>query len=706
MKKYLMFMILSALILGSCAEPEKENPFFSDYETPFGVPPFDKIENEHFEPAILKAIEEHAAEVQAIIDNPEPATFENTIEALDYSGDLLSKVLRVFGNFNSSLTSPELQEIAQNMSPKLSEHSSNISLNLDLFARIQTVYEQKDNLNLSPEQMKLLTETHKGFVRSGANLPAEQQERLREINADLSMLTLQFGQNVLGDTNGFTMVVDNEEDLAGLPDSSIEAASELAKSMDMEGKWVFTLQNPSVMPFLYNADNRELRKKMQQAHINRGNNDNEYNNSDILANIANLRLERAQMMGYDNHAAFSLEETMTKNTETVMNFVDQVWQPAIALAKTEAQQLQEMIYEDGHDFELEQWDWRYYAEKVRRTKYDLDEQEVRQYFELNTVRNGVFMVVDKLWGLQFVERTDVPKYHPDVQVFEVLEADGSHIGILYMDFHPRDSKRSGAWMSSYRSQSIDQDGQYVHPVITIVCNFSPPTSTTPALLTYDEMTTFFHEFGHALHGLLSDVRYGSLSGTNVPRDFVELPSQIMENWANEPEVMKTFALHHETGEPMPEALMDRIVASKHFNQGFATVEFLMSAYLDMEYHTITEPFAEDMLDQASVITEKETIEKYGMIPEITYRWASTHFQHIFSGGYAAGYYSYLWSGLLDADAYEAFVETGDVFDQETARSFRENILERGGTEDAMMMYVKFRGREPIIEPLLRQRGLK
>jgi peptidyl-dipeptidase Dcp len=706
MKKYLMFMILSALILGSCAEPEKENPFFSDYETPFGVPPFDKIENEHFEPAILKGIDDQAAEIQAIIDNPEPPTFENTIEALEYSGDLLSRVLRVFGNFNSSLTSPELQQIAQDMSPKLSEHSSNISLNLDLFDRVQAVYEMKDKLGLNQEQIKLLTETHKGFIRSGANLPAEQQARLREINADLSMLTLQFGQNVLGDTNGFTMVVENEEDLAGLPDSSIEAAAELAKSMDMEGKWVFTLQNPSVMPFLYNADNRELRKKMQQAHINRGNNDNEFNNREILAKISNLRRERAQMMGYEHHAAFSLEETMTKNTETVMNFVDQVWQPAIALAKTEAQQLQEMIANDGHDFELEQWDWRYYAEKIRRTKYDLDEQEVRQYFELNTVRDGVFMVVDKLWGLQFVERTDVPKYHPDVQVFEVLEADGSHIGILYMDFHPRDSKRSGAWMSSYRSQSIDQDGKYVHPVITIVCNFSPPTSTTPALLTYDEMTTFFHEFGHALHGLLSDVHYGSLSGTNVPRDFVELPSQIMENWANEPEVMKTFALHHETGEPMPEALMDRIVASKHFNQGFATVEFLMSAYLDMEYHTITEPFAENMLDQASVITEKETIEKYGMIPEINYRWASTHFQHIFSGGYAAGYYSYLWSGLLDADAYEAFVETGDVFDQETARSFRENILERGGTEDAMMMYVKFRGREPIIEPLLRQRGLK
>ena len=702
MKKQWFFLILSAFVLGSCAE--RENPFFSEYETPFGVPPFDKIENAHFEPAILKGIEEQAAEVQAIVDNPAPPSFENTIEALEHSGELLLKTLLVFYNFNSSLTGPEIQEIAQTMSPKLSEHSSNISLNMDLFARIKAVYGQKDELDLNPEQRKLLDETYKGFERSGANLPPEKQARLREINADLSMLTLQFGQNVLGETNAFTMVVEDEEDLKGLPDSSIESAAELAVSMDKEGQWVFTLHNPSVMPFLYNADNRELRKKMQQAHVNRGNNDNEYNNREILAKISNLRLEKAEMMGYDTHADFSLEETMAGGIETVMDFVDQVWNPAIALAKQEAQLLQDMIYEDGHDFNLEQWDWRYYAERVRREKYDLDEQVVRQYFELNTVRDGIFMIVDKLWGLQFIERADVPKYHPDVQVFEVTEADGSHIGILYMDFHPRDSKRGGAWMSAYRGQKIDRDGQFIHPVITIVCNFSPPTSTRPSLLTYDEMTTFFHEFGHALHGLLSDVQYGSLAGTSVPRDFVELPSQVMENWANEPEVMKTFALHYETGEPMPETLMDRIVESAHFNQGFATVEFLMSTYLDMEYHTITEPFQN--LDQASITVEEQTIEKYGMIPEINYRWQSTNFQHIFASGYAAGYYSYLWSGLLDADAYEAFRETGDVFDQETALSFRENILERGGTEDAMQMYIDFRGREPIIEPLLRQRGLK
>ncbi len=705
MKKYLFLMILPLFFLASCAPAEKENPFFSEFDTPFGVPPFDLIENEHFEPAILEGISQQEAEIQAIIDNPAPPNFENTIAALDYSGEMLGRVLRVFYNFNSSLISPEIEQIAQNMSPKLSNHSDNIRLNLDLFARVKAVHDQRHELGLNNEQMRLLTETFKGFERSGANLPPEQQERLREINADLSMLTLRFGQNVLAETNAFRMVVEDEEDLAGLPETSIEAAADLAAREGMEGKWAFSLQNPSLMPFLYNAENRELRKKMQQAHIMRGNNDNEYNNRENLARIANLRLERARMMGYDNHADFSLEETMAGSTETVMNFVDQVWEPAIALAREEAEMLQQMIYEDGHDFQLEQWDWRYYAERVRRQKYDLDEQEVRQYFELNTVRDGIFDIVDKLWGLQFVERPDVPKYHEEVQVFEVLEADGSHVGILYMDFHPRDSKRPGAWMSSYRSQRVDPDGRFVHPVITIVCNFSPPSATRPALLTYDEMTTFFHEFGHALHGLLSDVTYPSLAGTAVARDFVELPSQVMENWANEPEVMRTFALHYESREPMPDALMDRIVESAHFNQGFATVEFLMSTYLDMEYHTIEEPFAEDMLDQASIIVERETIEKYDMIPEINYRWSSTHFQHIFSGGYAAGYYSYLWSGLLDADAYEAFRETGDVFDQETARSFRENILERGNTKDAMEMYVNFRGREPIIEPLLRQRGL-
>jgi peptidyl-dipeptidase Dcp len=411
------------------------------------------------------------------------------------------------------------------------------------------------------------------------------------------------------------------------------------------------------------------------------------------------------LLGYDHHAHFTLEETMVKNTETAINFITQIWNAALPIAKEEAGLMQDMILAEGNDFKLAQWDWRYYAEKIRKEKYDLDEQEVRQYFELNTVRNGIFDVVNKLWGLKFVERNDIPRYHKDAQVYEVLDNDSSHVGILYMDFHPRDSKRSGAWMSSYRTQFVDKEGAFVSPVITIVCNFSPPTSSQPSLLTYDEMTTFFHEFGHALHGLLSDVTYPSLAGTSVPRDFVELPSQIMENWANEPEVMITFAKHYETGEPLPQTLMDRIKASKHFNQGFSTVEFVASAFLDFEYHTITKPFPDEQLKEVANIIDKRTIQNTGLVPEIHFRHGSTHFQHIFSGGYSSGYYSYLWSGLLDADAYEAFRETGNVFDQATAKAFRENILERGGTGDAMEMYISFRGKEPQIEPLLRQRGL-
>ena len=693
-------------MVAACAPiTEEKNPFFADYNTPFNVPPFHMITEEHYMPAFEEGMRQQNLEIEAILANSEAPTFENTIEALEYTGLLLRNVSLVFFNANSSNTNDEIQAMARELAPKLSQHSDNIRLNPDLYERVRMVYEQKDKLGLNDEQAKLLEETHKRFIRSGAALPADKQERLREINQELSVLTTEFGQNVLGDVNKFRMIVDNEADLAGLPQSAIDGAAERAASEGHEGKWAFTLHNPSVMPFLYNADNRELRKLMQQAYINRGNNNNEFDNKEIIGKIVNLRLERANLLGYDNHAHFTLEETMVKNTETATNFIKQIWKAALPIAKLEAKEMQDMIHASGNNYKLAQWDWRYYAEKIRREKYDLDEQEVRQYFELNTVRNGIFDVVKKLWGLQFNERTDIPKYHKDVQVFEVLEANGDHIGILYMDFHPRDSKRSGAWMSSYRTQYVDQNGNFVAPVITIVCNFSPPTSTQPSLLTYDEMTTFFHEFGHALHGLLSDVTYPSLAGTSVPRDFVELPSQIMENWANEPEVMITFAKHYQTGEPMPQALMDRIQASSHFNQGFATVEFLASAFLDFEYHTITTPFAEDKLNDVANIIDKRTIQNTGLIPEIHFRHGSTHFQHIFSGGYSAGYYSYLWSGLLDADAYEAFRETGDFFHQPTAHSFRKNILERGGTGDAMEMYISFRGKEPQIEPLLRQRGL-
>ena len=687
------------MILASCATKE-DNPFFAEYDTPFGVPPFDRIENKHFLPAFKEGIRQQEVRIESIINNPEPATFENTIAALDYSGMLINQVASVFYNFLSANISDEIQEIAQEVAPMMSAHSDNISLNMELFARIQAVHEQKDQLSLTEEQAMLLRRTYEGFVRRGAALPEEKQERFREINQELSVLTLRFGQNVLADVNSWKMFIDNEEDLAGLPRGIVSAAAEAAAAEGREGQWLFTLQNPSVMPFLSYANNRELREKMNRAYINRGNKDNDNNNQEIINKIIELRIERSQMLGYETYAEYAIENRMAGTVETVETFLMELWEAALPIAHEERRMLQEQINADGHDFQLKFWDWRYYAEKVRKEKYDIDEGEISQYFEINNVRDGIFMLMDTLWGLRFVERPDVPVYHPDATAWEVLEEDGSHLGILYMDMHPRASKRSGAWMSSFRSQHIDEEGRFIHPVITIVCNFTAPTGDQPALLTFDEMTTFFHEFGHAIHGLMANTHYYSLSGTSVPRDFVELPSQVLENWARHPEFLKLFAKHYETGETISDELINRIMESSNFNQGFATVEFLASAHLDMDYHTLTsfEPF--DVME-----FEKGVQNRYNMMDEIYFRHGSTHFQHIFSGGYSAGYYSYIWSGILDADAFEAFVETGNIFDRETARRFREEILEMGGTRDAMEMYVNFRGQEPGIEPLLRQRGL-
>ncbi len=690
----------------SCQQAAQQNPFFTEYDTPFGVPPFEEIKNEHFLPAIKEGIIQQENAIRQIVGNSQAPDFNNTIVALDYSDELLTKVVPVFDNYTSSNIDDELQQIAQQVTPLLATHNDNIMLDPDLFGRVKAVYDQKETLDLTPEQQRLLELTYKGFVRNGALLHEDQQERFREINLKLSALSLQFGQNVLGEVNNFKMVIEDPADLAGLPQSIIDGAAEQAAAQGLEGKWVFTLQNPSVMPFLAYAENRELRRQMQHAYVNRGNNDNEFDNKAIIGEMVNLRLERANMLGYDTHADFTLEENMAKNYSTVESFLTQLWEAALPIAREEARQMQQLIDQRGLGFQLAAHDWRYLAEQVRLEKFDIDEQEVRQYFELNTVRDGIFNVVNKLYGLQFVQRDDVPVYHPDATAYEVLEADGTHRGLLYMDFHPRASKNGGAWMSSYRDQHVSPEGKYVHPVITVVCNFSPPTANQPSLLTYDEMTTFFHEFGHALHGLLSDVTYPSLSGTNVPRDFVELPSQIMENWANEPEVMKTFALHYETGEPMPDELLGRLKASQQFNEGFSTIEFLGSALLDMSYHTINQPYDAGQLNDVARLTDEMTIEKYGMMPEIAFRHGSTHFQHAFYWGYSAGYYSYIWSGILDADAYEAFRETGDVFNPGVALSFRRNVLEKGGTREPMEMFVSFRGREPEIGALLRQRGLE
>lgn len=702
MKKQLIAAVAYVSLFMACQQSENENdmtnPFFEAYDTPFEVPPFDKIKNEHFAPALREGMKQQQQEIDAIVNNPDAPTFENTIEAMEFSGDLLSRVNIVFSNLNSANTNDELQAIAREMAPELSKHNDNINLNEKLFAKVKMIWEQKETLSLNAEQEKLLEKRYKAFVRSGANLSEPDKEKMRAINSKLSTLSLQFGQNLLAETNAYQLVIDNQDDLSGLSESQIEAAAGDAKAAGMEGKWLFTLQNPSVMPFLQYADNRELRRQIWEAYQIRGNQGNDQDNQAILLEIANLRREKANLLGFKTHADYVLEETMAKNPENVYNLLNQLWTPAQAKAKVEGAEMQAMINASGKDFELAPWDWRYYEEKLKQQKFDLDEQEVKPYFALDKVQEGVFMVVKNLWGLTFEEIKNIPVYHPDAKAYEVKEADGSHVGVLYMDFHPRASKRGGAWMTSYRAQKTI-NGERNAPVISIVCNFTRPTSDAPALLTFDEVSTFFHEFGHALHGLLSNVQYRSLAGTSVPRDFVELPSQIMENWATEPTILKQYAIHYKTGEVIPDALIEKLQKSGTFGQGFGTTEYLAASLLDLDYHTQTSP-----ISITADEFEKASMDKIGLIDEIIPRYRSTYFSHIFSGGYSSGYYSYIWSGVLDTDAFQAFKET-DLFNQDKAQAFRKEILERGGTDDPMKMYVNFRGAEPKIDALLKKRGL-
>jgi peptidyl-dipeptidase Dcp len=595
------------------------------------------------------------------------------------------------------VTNEEIQAIAHEVAPLLSAHRDNISLNQDLFDRVKAVYEQRDKLNLNGEQKMLLLETYRDFVRGGANLDAKQKERFREINKKLSVLTVQFGENLLAETNDFEMVIVQEEDLAGLPKYVVDMGADEAKSRNMEGRWVYTVHKPSLIPFLQYADNRALRQTLFEAYINRGSHDNANDNRSIAAEIAALRIERANLLGYETHAHYVLDINMAKTPDQVYRLMDQVWEAALPVAKVEAAALQQVIDREGGDFKLAPWDWWYYSEKLRKEKYDFDEAALKPYFELSRVQKGMFDVANKLWGLKFTERTDLPKPHPDAHTYEVFDADGSHLAILLMDFFPRKSKRAGAWMSSYRKQYV-KDGTFVTPVITMVMNFSKPTGEVPSLLTFEEVSTLFHEFGHALHGMLSRCTYPALSGTSVPRDFVELPSQIMENWAAEPEVLKSYAYHYQTGEPIPDDFIEKMKASRHFNQGFATVEFTSAAYLDMAWHTRTEP-----VEEKPLVFEKSVLENIGLIPEIVVRYRTPYFAHIFSGGYSAGYYSYQWAEVLDADAFEAFKENG-LFDRETAVSYRTNILEKGGTEDPMELYTRFRGKEPDASAMLKRKG--
>jgi peptidyl-dipeptidase Dcp len=702
MKSIVLVLILVSVIICSCAkeqgeEPKPENPLLTKWETPYGVPPFGKIREEHYQPAFEAGMLAHQAEIEAIANNEAEATFANTVEALDRTGELLSQVSSVFYNLLSANTNDTMQEIAKDVAPKLSKHRDDIMLNEKLFTRVQTVYQQKDSLQLTSEQAMLAEKTYKDFVRSGAGLDAAKKEQLREINKKLSLLSLQFGENILKENNTFELVLEKEKDLAGLPEAVRATAKEAAIERKQEGKWVFTLHKPSLIPFLQYSEKRELREVMLKGYINRGDNNNDLDNKKILTQMVDLRVRRAKLLGYKTHADYVLDVNMAKQPVTVYEFMQKVWGPALAKAKQEAKELQTLIDEEGGDFDLQPWDWWFYAEKLRKAKYDLDENMLRPYFQMEKVRMGVFEVATKLFGITF-EEIEIPKYHEEVTAYAVKEADGSLVGILYTDYFPRTSKRGGAWMNSIRKQ-IRKNGKRVVPVICNVGNFSKPTEDNPALLSYEEVNTLFHEFGHALHGLLSDCTYDRLSGTSVPRDFVELPSQIMENWAEEPEVLRSFAKHYETHQTIPDELIEKIKKAKYFNQGFATVEYLAAAFLDMDWHTLTEA-----PDKDSIGFENASLAKIGLIPEIVVRYRSPYFQHIFAGGYSSGYYSYLWAEVLDADAFELFKEKG-LFDRETAAAFRKHILSAGGTEDPMVLYKRFRGTEPKIDAMLKRRGL-
>ncbi len=690
--------MMAAGMLTACGENEKtmnntQNPILAEWNTPFGIPPFDKISSEDYLPAFREAIRMHEEEIQAIARNPEEPTFVNTVVALETSGAALTKVSNLFFAVEAANTDSILKETANIMAPELSKHGDNIKLNEKLFARIKKVYETAD---VQGEDKRLLEETYKSFVRAGAELQGADKERLRAINERLATLSQKFGNNLLDETNNFELYIDDSNDVAGIPENLLTVAAEEAKKRGHKSGWVFTLHRPSINPFLQSCRNRDHRKTIFTGYMMRGDNDNDKDNKAILEEMAALRAERAHLLGYETHADFVLADNMAETPAAVYEFMDQLWTPALNMAKTERDALAEAMKKDGVEGEFEGWDWRYYVEKIRAERYNFNEEETRPYFEFNAVKDGVFMLANKLFGLTFREMTDAPKWHPDQQVYEVIDADGSHLGVIYMDFFARESKRGGAWMNEIRAQS-SVNGM-VTPIVTNNFNFSPPADGI-SLLSFTEAQTLFHEFGHALHGLFSNVKYESLSGTNVPRDFVEFPSQVMENWMSEPEVLKLYAKHYQTGEVIPDELIRRMNEANAFNSGFATVEYMAAAYLDMAWHTL-----KTTERQATREFEKAEMERLGLIKEIIPRYRSTYFAHIFSGGYSAGYYAYLWSEVLDADAFRAFKETS-IFDRETARRYRK-MLSMGGSKPGMELYIEFRGRKPEIEPLLEKKGFK
>lgn len=696
--KNLIFAAAMSCMVCACGQQAADtgNPFLSEFETPYGTPDFDRIKVEHYEPAFLKGIEQQNEEIKAIVENPEEPSFENTIVALDNSGEILARVSGVFFALTEADTNDEMMALEAKIAPMLSEHSDNIFLNQDLYKRVAAVHAQEEagKIQLTTEQHYLLDKYYKEFVRSGAGLDAQKQERLREINKQLSTLTIEFGNHVLADNNDYLLVVDKKEDLAGLPDAVIAGAAQEAKAHGKDGKWVFTLQGSSRTPLLQYAQNRELRKNIYQAYTSLGNRGNANDNKEVLKKVLALRLEKAQLMGFNNFAEYQLADNMAKNPKNALDLLYGLWEYSIKNAKAEAAELQKIMDREGKGEKLEAWDWWYYAEKLRQEKYDLNEDAIKPYFSQEDVHNGLCTVVNKLYGITLTPCDSISVYNKDVKTYIVKDADGSLLGVFYSDYMPRASKRSGAWMSNFREQ---QEG--VRPLIYNVASFTKPAGDLPSLLTIDEACTMYHEFGHALHGLLTQCKYKGVSGTSVAQDFVELPSQIMEHWAVEPEVLKMYAKHYQTREVIPDSLIAKIENQALFNQGFMTTELLAAAILDMEMHCLTTMEGFDVLQ-----FEKQLMDKLGLIPQIAPRYRSTYFNHIM-GGYAAGYYSYIWAERLDTDAFEAFKEHG-LFDQATATSFRKNILEKGGSDDPMKLYVTFRGAEPSLDALLKTRGLK
>lgn len=698
MKRLNVILILLCIIINMM---NAQNPFFEKYTTPYGTVPFDKIKTEHYEPAIREGIRQQAAEIDAIVNNPEAPTFANTILAYEKSGELLDRVTTVFGNLRSAETNDDLQTLAQEMMPLLSEHSNNISLNEELFKRVKAVYNQKEQLNLTPEQTKLLENIYDGFIRRGANLQGEAKKQYRQLTKELSSLTLQFSENNLKEINNYQLVLTDKAQLAGLPESAIEAAAETAKEKGVEG-WVFTLQAPSYIPFMTYADNRDLRHELYMAYNTKCTHNNEYNNIDIVKKLVNTRMAIAQLLGYDNFAQYTLKKRMAEDSDAVYNLLNQLLEAYTPTAKKEYQEVQELArQEQGAEFTVMPWDWSYYSNKLKDKKFNINEEMLRPYFELEKVKEGVFGLATRLYGITFKKNADIPVYHKDVDAYEVLDKDNKTLAILYTDFHPRTGKRAGAWMTEYKGQWIDEKtGENSRPHVSIVMNFTKPTGNKPALLTFDEVETFLHEFGHSLHGMFANSTYESLSGTSVYWDFVELPSQIMENFAIEKEFLNTFAQHYQTDEKLPEELIKRLVDASNFNVAYACLRQVSFGLLDMAWYTRNTPFEGDVKEY-----EQQSWAKAQILPVVKDACMSTQFSHIFAGGYSAGYYSYKWAEVLDADAFSLFKQKG-IFNREVAESFRNNILSKGGTEHPMILYKRFRGQEPTIDALLIRNGIK